>query len=243
MRKAFTIARVIALLVTVLVIVALFISIERPQPALAQTIVTPQSLKLALIRAGLEPNALCAAGVSAQAVTTLVNNAETHLSQNPGALGSADSAVAEARVNFDSLEHLIQSGQASPEQVGQFGSSSSALANALAQRQTALNNIFGAATTSLSEDQKSILNTIRSNSGWEMPVEFRTINRAEIQWVSLREALANERISAASGEDPDPDSQTLLAQLGAEPTVAAAIANLQTNLMNVTTAWNSAIQE
>src|SRR5262245_52337918 len=68
-----------------------------------------------------------------------------------------------------------------------------------------------------------------------------TVERSESQWVDLREALANERISAADGVDPDANAHALLTQLRADPTVNAAASNLNANLIAVSASFNTAI--
>jgi hypothetical protein len=64
--------------------------------------------------------------------------------------------------------------------------------------------------------------------------------RSEADWVALRDALDNERVSLKLGEDPDQASQALLATVRADPAIAAAKTNLDTKLGAVTAAWEAA---
>ena len=66
------------------------------------------------------------------------------------------------------------------------------------------------------------LSAIRANSDQEMPVEFLVKSREHTEWHALRKALANERICAKIGDEPDPGMQTKLATWRAEEACAAA---------------------
>ena len=59
----------------------------------------------------------------------------------------------------------------------------------------------------------------------------------------VREALANERISAADEVQLDPAVATQLATWRADPSVSVAATSLGTNLSSVTNAWNAAMHE
>lgn len=94
-----------------------------------------------------------------------------------------------------------------------------------------------------SASQQATLSTIRANRHWGQPLEFLTITLTEPQRVELRECLANERISAENGEEPDQDAQAILAAYRANPAVSLADANLQANLSAVSNAWNQAVNQ
>ncbi|MCI0676139.1 MAG: hypothetical protein L0Y42_10245 [Phycisphaerales bacterium] len=209
----------------------------------AQSPPTPQALSLAATRVSLTSAALTAAGVSATEASNAVNDVQAYMTENPTVFSSADAAIATARPEHDRLQRLIQGGTHAPADLAAFGTAVTNLNNALAQRETAVNSAWAAGTADLSTAKKAILTKIRTNESWGLPIEFLTVERTEAQWVALRNALANERISAQSGESPDPDAQTLLTQARSDATVSAATANLGANLAGVTAAWNSAVTD
>jgi hypothetical protein len=213
-------------------------SIESARVSAAILLPTPEEVASALIRAGLDPQALAAGGLSIGAVQTVVGNVEAFLAAHPGSLQFADSARAEARQQNDQLTRVVQSGTATEDQVNTLPTARAELAQAEAQLTSLLNEIFDTGTASLPQGQRATLIALRANRNWGLPVEFLVVDRSEPQWVQLRDCLANERISQELDESPDPEAQAWLAQYRANPLVASAKANFDANLGSITAAWN-----
>lgn len=201
------------------------------------------NLEVATIRAGLDAKALAAAGMSAPGVSPLVSAVNTYLLAHPADLSSADEAYGNARREVDRLQRLIQSGQGTQEDVTAYQTQKAALTAATSQRAAALNAIFEAGTAGLTQGQRLALTKIRSNRNWEVAIEFLPVERSGADWVRVREALANERISAGDGVVLDPAVASQLAIWRADPAVASATTSLGTNLPAVTSAWNAAMHE
>ncbi len=197
-------------------------------------------LATALIRSGLDPQALAGAGLSAPAVSAALDNAQQYLVDHQAALELADAARAQARIQCEALRRIIQSGTATDEEVVAYPAAQANLAQAEAQLSGLVNEIFDAATAGFTPAQRATLTAIRANRAWDLPVEFLVQDRAEAQWVQLRDALADERISQALDEPPDPDAQAWLATCRGNPLVAAARAGFDANLASVTAAWDQA---
>lgn len=206
--------------------------------------VVPADFPCTLIRAGLDPAAITAAGVSSGTVTSVLQAAADTINANPTALPNADTALASARVDSDRLRALIQSGLAQQEDITAYQTATANLATATAQRQAVLDQIFTTAIASLSAGQKTVLTQIRSNRGSDFskdyPTEFLAVDRTQVDWVSVRDCLANERIAIQLPDTLDQGAQAQLATWRADPTVSAAKNALDTNLASVTTAWNTA---
>ncbi|MCH8151434.1 MAG: hypothetical protein IH830_03560 [Planctomycetes bacterium] len=220
-------------------------SIEQARARALMLLVAPTAdeLAAAMLRIGLGPAQLTAAGGSPSAVATVVDDSLVDMIANPAAIELADAAFAGPKQQCDLLKRVIQSGQATPEQITTYVAAMTQLSFAEDQRHSVLNGLLTSATASLSASQQNTLAAIRGNRNWDLPIELLTVDRTEAQWVQLREALANERISAKLGEEPDPEAQALLQQLRGNPLVATAKANLDANLAVVTTAWEQAIAD
>ncbi len=201
---------------------------------------TASDLAIGLIRAGLDPEALAAAALSSQQVNAAMTRVSQYLVDHQAELELADAARAQARIQCDGLRRVIQSGTATQEQVDAFPAAQASLAQAESQLNGLVNGVFDAATGGLPQAQRTTLATIRANRAWDLPVEFLVADGPEAQWVQLRDALANERISQDLDESPDPEAQAWLAQCRGNPLVASAEANLDANLASVTAAWNQA---
>ncbi|MEE8153796.1 MAG: hypothetical protein V3T53_02425 [Phycisphaerales bacterium] len=246
MAKALGKARYPLIIILVLATVTLFIWTATTQRARARaftTLIEPSAseLSVALIRAGTSPEALAAAGLSAGGATMVVSNLRNFMIANPAALDVADTAFASAKQSVDELKRLIQSGQGAAEDVTAYNTAKTQLSLAKAQRQNVLDDFFTAATASLGQAQKDTLTAVRGNSDWDRPTEFLVLNHTDADWVELRECLANERIAADQGEEPDPDAQTTLSDYRSATPVAAAKANLDANLAVIAAAWDQAI--
>lgn len=244
MAKALGKARYPLIVILVLATVTLFIWSATTQRARALTaLIEPAAseLAVALIRAGMGPEALAAAGLSPGGATMVVSNLRDFMIANPAALDVADAAFASAKQSVDELKRLIQSGQGEAEDVTAYNAAKTQLSLAQTQRQSVLDDFFTAATADLGQTQKDTLTAIKGNSDWDRPAEFLVVNRTQAQWVELRECLANERIATDQGEDPDPDAQTTLSDYRSAAPVAAAKANLDANLAVITAAWDQAI--
>jgi hypothetical protein len=202
----------------------------------------PTNVELAdaLLSSGLGAPALTAAGLSGPQITTLVGRARTHLEAHIQELRDAEEQIIAAQTTYDSLRRRIESGFGSQGDVANFVAATAALNEARASRQTVLNALIASSVAGLPFEVAATLATLRTNSGWELPTQYGVVNHGETDWIALRDAIANDTISARRGEDPDPDAHAYLLQAQADPTVAAATANLQ-NLAPLNLAWNQAV--
>ncbi len=200
---------------------------------------TPE-LRAALIRAGLDAEALAAAGVSSQEATALVSAFSTAMAAEPGRLANADSAYASARVSADALQRKVASGLATQNELTAYGTAKASLASAEAERADVLADWAAAATGGLSPAKVATLAKLRANRHWQLPVEFLVKDRAETEWVAVRKALNNERIAPKYGDLPNAAQQAALATWRADPTVATAKASSDLGLAVVKSAWTAA---
>jgi hypothetical protein len=197
---------------------------------------------IAALRAGLGPDALCAAGLTAQQAGPIVTNLEAAAAASPGSLAAADAGYAAAGVTTDVLRRKIESGLASQQEVASYAAEMQSLATATAQRQAAIDALFTAGTQSLPLVVVAKLQRIRANRSWELPLEFAAVDRSQQEWVALREALLNEKTCAKYDDPPDPALVATLAAARAQADVALAKTNLTTNLAAVTIAWNASAE-
>lgn len=205
--------------------------------------VRPSTVEVAMLRLGLRPEALAAAGLDGTDVTTAIANLEEELSAAPTALATADANLAAAKREADRLERIVRSGTAPPEDVAALQQARVALANARSQRASHLDDLFTATLADAQSGEQSSLSTMRSNAAsWEIvEAPLLSVSRTQAEWVALREALAAERISARYGEAVPSEVVSLLASERAE--VASAQAAMDANLPAVLQAWQNAFSE
>lgn len=248
MTKALGKARYPLIIVLVVACVTLFIwsaTIQKNQARAfaAQFGPTTSELEVALLRSGLGPEMLAAAGLSSTNASTVVSNLLAHMNNNPGVLDSADASYASSKLSTDQLKRTIQSGLATTQDLTAYTAANANLVSATTTRDGVIDAFFTAATDNLNQGQINKLNTIVANAHWDKPTEFLAANRNESQWVELRDALAHERIAAANAEAVNPNVQTILDGYRNHASVTAARANIDSNLATITAAWNQAIAQ
>lgn len=198
-------------------------------------------LATALYRVGLQPENLAAAGVSATLADDVVAGVKVWLAQNPAGLPQTDERYFQAVTSRDALVRKVRSGLASTQEIVEGQDASGEFDAAEGARKQVLEALFTAGTVVLSTDQVAALSRIRVNqAAWNVPLQYLVVDRTQEEWVHVRAALANERISAKDGEDPDAEDQSYLAEVRADSAVAAAKTSLDTNLGAVKSAWEAA---
>lgn len=225
------------------------ISLPSPHSSPLMLPATNQELAVTLSRLRLNPEPLAAAGLTAQQTTSLVSNLRSHLSTHMDAIRLADTELGNASNTVDALTRRIRAGLGSEQDVSQLASATTALNTARSSLNSLLAAAYSAATDGLGQNALSGIATSRGNldgvagdSGvGGIPTQYLFSSRSETTWVNLRDALANVRISGRHNQDPNPDAQSLISSLNAEPATATAIANLNNNLSTVTAAWNNAV--
>ena len=204
----------------------------------------PETASLAsmMIRAGLPPEALSAVGVTANQVAGIVAAFEGAVEAEPTRLGLADAAYSAAKAESDRLRRLIESGRGNPSDVLAYQNEMSNLAIAEAERAAALADFRADAIAGLQGTPGTPIAKLLANHGWEVPLQFKIADRSEVEWVKLRQALADERICARYGEEPDPALASFLATERAKPAIAQAKAGIDTHGPAVKTAWDNAVK-
>jgi hypothetical protein len=212
--------------------------IKRPDPLPP----TAQELAVTLDRLGLDAASLTAAGLSPSETTSLVGRVSTDLQSRMQSIRDADREWGAERAEVDRLERLVRSGLSTEQDRAALATANTNLATAAATRQGHFDAVVTAAIDGLSGEQAAALGTMRTNHAqWDLPTQFLAGSHQEPGWVSLRDALANDRISTAQNTDPDPASHQVIVSALADPNVSAAASNLTSNLADVTAAWNAAV--
>ena len=86
-----------------------------------------------------------------------------------------------------------------------------------------------------------VLGTLDANKNWDKPVQYHAVNRGEPDWVALRDALANDRVSTRLGTEPNAAAHQLLATANANSAVATGSFNITNNLSALRPAWEQAV--
>ncbi|MBY0311078.1 MAG: hypothetical protein K2W85_03320 [Phycisphaerales bacterium] len=187
--------------------------------------ITSAELRVTLYRAGLDPAALTAVGCSAQQLQLLLNSASSRVSSDLAALRAADAQLASARTSRDQLFRKVQSGIGTEQDAAALRAAQLTLSTAQAQQAGAFEAVRTAALAqSLTTEQIALLATVRANAQWDVPVQYRTVQRTEAEWVGLRDALAAVAIAAREGRAAPGAAAQIVNAANADTPVANATA-------------------
>ena len=214
-----------------------YLFVARPVP-----VENHEDLATALLRAGLSPEAIAAAGCSAADCEDVIEAANFELVNADPSLAAVDASYASARVEHDRLKRLIQSGKGSDEDVASYQTAKTDLENAEAAREALMDDLFEAACGELTEAQAGALTTIRGNAHWGLPMQYLAADRTQQEWVDLRDALANVRISADFGEEPAAECVSMIDTCDLDAGVSSAKSGLDTYCSAVEAAWDGALE-
>jgi len=197
----------------------------------------------ALLRAGLGPEALAAAGLTAAEAGQLVAAVAACDAAAGGDLAAADAAFRDAMAVRNACAQLVRSGNATDEQKADYQAAKAAAEKAAAARDAVLDELFAAGVADLAPAKQVKLARIRANRDRRgLPTELLVVERAPGEWLELRQGLQHEKVCLQDGEPVHPAVAAKLAAWRADPDVATAKADLDANLAAVTSAWKEALQ-
>lgn len=212
-------------------------------PAAARTSPSTHELMAVLGRLQLTPELLTAAGATPTEAGTIVDNMRTHLDARMTAWREAEANLQSLTRENDRLQTRVQSGQATPQERTAYETGLASLAAARAAMTQLLDNARTAALAGLGESCVTAWQLASGNArDHDVPTRYLFAGRTEAQWVALRDALANQRIAAKRGVEPDGQCAALIAACDAEAGTVAASVNLSSNLQSVTEAWDAAVE-
>ena len=201
---------------------------------------TPAELNLLIRRSGVSPEAIAAAGVSAQNTASVVTAGANYIVPNFSAIQDAQLEHANAKTAHAALAKLVQSGLASPAQLIQLDEARTRLTNASNAEQAWLAAIYDECVAGLTSQRSGTLTTLKAGRDWSAPIQYKAAVRSQADWVELRRALANVRIANKLGESPDPAATQTIARADANAAVSAARSGLN-NLPLIQIQWDNAL--
>lgn len=198
----------------------------------------PVSSSTLLIEANLSPDALAASGLSLADVTALAVRAKDHLSQHTDAIQRAIQAHTEAKKEVQRLEQLVRAGE--------DGTTAQTLHSArIVEEQTrsakniAVARLYAASTTGVAESHLEVLQSVNAQRRSGLPLEFLTSTRKDADIVSLRTALADQRIALRERREV-PAEALVVINNATDDRVRTAQANLQ-NLAAYRETWRTTL--
>lgn len=206
-----------------------FVSISTMAPSRTSVVSTPRTALQQLRLCGLGPEEFAAAGVNAESLSAVADAGANYI-QEYGELATPLNASQVANARFESLQRQIEGGTATPEQTAAFDG---AIANKTAAAASLANNkeaYLSAALHGLSTEVRARLDMLAGSTHRHVPAEFRLMLREDADWLTLREAVAAERIALRKQQPVPPEAAELLSEARAVPAAASSRASLDANL-------------
>ncbi|MBX3377512.1 MAG: hypothetical protein KF678_10980 [Phycisphaeraceae bacterium] len=202
----------------------------------------PIEVEAALGQLGLTPKVMAAANLSAEQTGAFAAAAAAYVREHIAAYRIARDAVYTAHNQANLLRRQIRGSNTTAQTLTDYAASLAAVETARSQQHGVLNSALAAAAEEISPAALTLLNTIRANKlKWTaMPERFLGDSRSPAEWVALRDAVANERISGELDVDPDPACQQLLTVARGTLNSIAAQSNMA-NLAEIQAAWTAAM--
>ncbi|MGD9791111.1 MAG: hypothetical protein AB7Q00_08725 [Phycisphaerales bacterium] len=197
-------------------------------------------MQLLLSASGLSADALCAAGVGSEDVAGTLGHVATNLESLRGQRSAAQDAFNTASMQLTAIERRVRAGAGTQEDVASIATLRTQVATARASLEAATNAVVQA--LAVDATIQSRLAALRDPRGDGLPMEYRTTDKTEAQWVALRHAAASKRIHTHLGEPVPQEVQEFLATVDADVNVVAARSRLTNNGAAVRTAWDQAVR-
>lgn len=199
-----------------------------------------RQLRNLLVRAGLGPDSLAAAGVDAAKAAEVVAAVRGVLTEQGASLKLADENHRAASILRQQIIAKVQAGVSTEQDRSALTAADASLASAGQTRTSVLNAAIAAANAVLSPEQVQALAAIRTLPA-DLPLKYRVASMNSGQADTLRSALGEARAASAVGEEPSSDTETLISTLNSNQAVSNANSNLINNAIAVTSAWEQAV--
>lgn len=198
---------------------ALPTSINRPvRSKLRQPAALDSRLLAVMSRLGMDPAALAVAGLSANQAGTVASQLKEFLTDHGADWDALLAAESAAQADLDRATRYKASGRGTPPGLD-IGQLQSRIAESQQSRVTLLAS--ARAATMLATDQAAVLDAVRANQRWPVPIEYKGVQRSEQGWVSLMARLATRNSSDVSPDDTE--TVTLRERLANKPAIETAV--------------------
>jgi|GEM_PF-3440947 len=202
---------------------------------------TANSARAWIVRAGLDPRSLAAAGFTAQDATLIVGHSVEFLAENTLQMREVESQLADARKSLPRLENAATAGEPAPGAADALAQGRALISSLEAQVRDFEAAVFAAGTSGLDQGKITRLTSLKSSRSSGLPLEFRIQSRSDEETVALRDALAAREIAARSGRQ-ESASATHIISSASTPDSNEARSRLG-NSAAVTSAWNAAVAD
>jgi len=205
-----------------------FLALVAPNPVPTSPIAidTPPGVAASI---GLNPEAMAAAGLSAQQASTVIANLATS-SALVSELQNADISATSAASTLTTAQEQARGPFATEQSPAAVAAAVAAFEQAIAVREEARIALVNAATAGLTSEAKARLAAITAASLHSVPTSFMVLTRTPEEWTTIEEALRAEARATRMEMTLAESHASLLAGTRADAGVIAAQASLTSNL-------------
>jgi hypothetical protein len=202
-----------------------------------------QNTSSMLYRVGLDPASLAAAGCTPEQTDSIIAAMMVHVSTlgHMDLINEGTAALRSSRSPGRPGNDPRPSGRP-PEARPGDPPRGQGPSRAVIQAQRALGDLLQAARnqalTGLPADQVAILNNIRDAEAWEVPAEYRAVQRTPDDWKALKGALAARHHATRRGVPLAPEAAAVLAAAESHPVYLVVRDSMNARRPAIEALWN-----
>lgn len=193
-----------------------------------------------LLRAGIHPHMLAAAGADGEDLTAILNALQQAEGDPCSALLAAEAHVGTARAEVQRLSRLASSGLATQNDLTALSAARASLASAITARDTYSTTIRGLAANQLGQQAQANLAAACGNARHNLPCTYAPTVDTQADALTLKRALAAQRTAQRWNEETPAQAAAVIA--AADVAAGATSTALHAHHHSVMTAWNNAIE-
>lgn len=197
----------------------------------------PESPRSALYSAGITPDSLAAAGVSASETAGVLSLATGYWAAHGDTISTSALSTTHFAAVCQQLEDLVYRGLAPAEQAASLPSLRQLMDNWKSERQSDIDSFFAAVTAELTEEQRETIYRINMNRKTSLPIPYRALPLTPDRAHDIRMRLAAHRIAASKGVQTELSLPNV--SLGDFERIEDVEYNIQMNLEDVVAVWNA----
>lgn len=193
----------------------------------------------ALLRAGIHPSMLAAAGADGEDLTAILTALQQAEGDPCSALLAAEAHVGTARAEVQRLARLASSGLATQNDLTALTAAGASLASAITARDTYTATIRSLASNQLGQQAQTNLAAACGNARHNLPCTYAPTVDTQADALTLRRALAAQRTAERWNEETPTQAAAVIA--AADVAAGATSTALHAHHHSVMTAWNNAV--
>ena len=197
------------------------------EPSIEEVAGRSMLVGLELHHLGITPDALAAAGVSADETRAMIRALSLDTGSGVGAFAAARKEAVRAEASYQSRAARVRSGRATEEEAAECAELREMAAHRMGVCGGAEENVFEIVRAAIGDDRFRVLSTVRANIAEGVELPYAATELTALDRLRLRDAIDAREQAQRSGPPVENSSGGFLAELDSRPEVASASLRLE----------------